>query len=333
MRTTSVMIQSLCVPCCCRCRYCLLSWDGRRAGADWARSAELAERFLGELRERRPGVAASFSFGYSMEHPDLRAALRTLRRLGSPTADFLQCDGMRMRDERECAQLMELLLEEGVRELNFTVYGLPAYHDRFAGRSGDHALLLRMMKAAGDAGLPFSTGVPLTEENIGQAGELTERLREAGSGRITLFIPHEEGRGRSLAPVRLREADLLTLSPEKRALLNRRVFRTEREWLQEREPVSDGGRMILVSLRADNIEAYERRSAESVVGELEALDEAYYSAFPGFADLAERYGDPEGDRLYRFRDLYAHYRARYGEEHGVRVYDVTDERFSGSRRT
>ena len=49
MQTTSVLIQSLCVPCGNYCRYCLLSWNGRVEGAGWERSVRLAERWLREL--------------------------------------------------------------------------------------------------------------------------------------------------------------------------------------------------------------------------------------------------------------------------------------------
>ena len=333
MKTTSVMIQSLCVPCCNRCRHCLLSWNGRVEGEEWSRSVHLAERFLGELRESRPDLNCAFSFGYSMEHPDLREALRTLRRLGSPTADFLQCDGMKLRDEAQCAELMRLLREEGVKRLNFTFYGLPGSHDRFAGRQGDAALLLRMMSAARDTGLPFSAGVCLTEENLGEMDELTGLLRDRGCEKISLFLPHEEGRGRNLAAVRCRKRDLDRLSPETRGLLDPKLWRTEGEWLREAEPLREERRSILISLRRENIADYEGRSALSLLEEIEALDERYYSAFPSFRELAETYGDPDGDRLYRIRDLNHHYRLLYGEKHRLSLYDVTDERFSGSRRT
>ena len=333
MKTTSVLIQTLCVPCHNRCRYCLLSWDGRALGADWDRSVRLAERYLKELRERCPEISGSFSFGYSMEHPDLRGAIRTLRRLGSPTADFLQCDGMKQRSEGECAGLMDMLREEGIRQLNFTVYGLEAYHDRFAGRKGDYALLLRMMGAARTAGLPFTTGIPLTAENHAEAGELVGRLLDAGSERVFLTIPHEEGRGKQLSGVRLSLREFLGLSPQVRALLNRQLYRTEGEWLAEPVAVRQERRMLLISLRPENIGAYEERDALSVIRELEGLDEAYYAAFPTFRELAALYGDPEGERLYRSGDLFAHYRAQYALEHGIRVYDVTDERQSGSRRS
>ena len=137
MKTTSVLIHSLCVPCCNYCRYCLLSWNGKVEGADWNRSVNLAERFMNELRDQQPEIKRSFSFGYSMEHPDLKSAIRILRRLGGPTADFLQCDGMKMRNDAECIELMGMLHDEGIKQLNFTLYGLSDYHDRFAGRKVD----------------------------------------------------------------------------------------------------------------------------------------------------------------------------------------------------
>ncbi len=332
IRTKSVMIQNLCVPCFNHCRYCLLSWDGKTVGTEWERSVRLAERYIQELKEKRPELTVSFSFGYSMEHPELRKAIQTLRRLGSPMAEFLQCDGLAMRDEEQCRALMRLFREERIRNLNFTVYGLKDYHDRFAGRRGDFDFLFRMMRAAREVGIPFRTGIPITRENIKDADELTGILKRAGSAAITLFIPHEEGRGKSLNPIRLRQEDLSFLSSASLRMFNRNLYRTEADWLRSPPGDMDTGRMILLSLRADTIDLYEKRDALSVLEETEALDEAYYAAFPGFEELAKEYGDYAGDSLYRIRDLHHHYRSLFAAEHCLSVYDVTDERLSGSRR-
>lgn len=331
MQTRSALIQSLCVPCCNKCRYCLLSWSDRTLGADWERSVKAAERLINELREKRPKLDCAFSFGYSMEHKNLREAICTLRRLGSPTAEFMQCDGMKMRDEKQCGELMALLRGEGVKSLNFTIYGLRDYHDHFAGRSGDFDLLLRMMKAAREAGMPFSTGVPLTSENVDEIDELADILKEAGSAKVFLFIPHGEGRGETLESIRLRQSDLMKLSPSSREFINRKLYKTEAEWLAEK-PVKEKYRQILISLTKENIENYERRPAEEILREVERLDDEYYAAFPDFSELARAYGDKSGDKLYRLRDLYRRYRKLYSAEHGINVYDVTDERYSGSRR-
>ena len=331
IQTRSIMIQNLCVPCFNRCRYCLLSWDGKTVGTEWERSIILAERFIKEIKEARPDVTVSFFYGYSMEHPNLITAIQTLRRLGSPMADLLQCDGMAMRNEEQCRELMITLKEAGIKSLNFTVYGSADYHDRFAGRRGDRDLLLRMMRAAHEAGLSFSSGIPITKENIMETDEQINVLKELGSKKITLFIPHGEGRGKSLNSIRLQQQDLSVLSPDSLKLLNRDLYRTESEWLNAPE-IKEAGRAIIISLRAENIENYENRDALSVVEEIEALDEEYYQAFPGFNELAREYGDRNGKSLYRFRDLYHHYRTLYASDHKLDIYDVTDERQSGSRR-
>ncbi len=332
MKTTSVLIHSLCVPCGNYCRYCLLSWNGKVEGADWDRSVDLAERFLNELREQQPEIKRGFSFGYSMEHPNLKGAVRTLRRLGGPTADFLQCDGMKMRNDTECIELMEMLHDEGIKQLNFTLYGLSDYHDRFAGRKGDFELNLRMMQAAKASQLPFTTGIPLTAENVHEVDDLVRILQDHGSEKVFLTIPHEEGRGKLLRDVRLGMEGFLELSEETQKLLNRTLYRTERDWLRDSEPIHDTHRTILIALRADNIDAYESRDVMSIIREIEALDENYYSSFPSFQELAEVYGDPNSEKLYRIRDLYYHYRAQYAQDYDIQVYDVTDERQSGSRR-
>ncbi|MBQ3477007.1 MAG: hypothetical protein IJH25_02405, partial [Clostridia bacterium] len=59
---------------------------------------------------------------------------------------------------------------------------------------------------------------------------------------------------------------------------------------------------------------------------------AYYGAFPSFAALLDRYGDAGGQRLYSRRDLFHRCRRQYAKEHDIHIYDVTDERQSGSRR-
>jgi len=267
-----------------------------------------------------------------MEHPELQAALEFLRQIGSPQAEYLQCDGMRMRTDAECASLAQMLADHGAPHLNFTFYGLQDYHDRFAGRRGDFTLMLRMMGAAQAAGLKVSAGIPLTKESAPQADELIARLREqVGDIRVFLFIPHEEGRGVVLDGIRFTEDELSCLSPEAHGLLNSNIFRPEKEWLGGAY-VPETKRQIIISLREDNILRYESMSPADVVAETEALDDAYYAAFPSFEELAERYGESSGSRFYRQRDLFYHYRRLYAEEFNVRVYDVTDERQSGSRR-
>lgn len=332
MKTTAIMLQSLCVPCHCRCRYCLLSWDGRTRGADYARSEGYARRFYDWVREHRPELRFSFSFGYSMEHPELFRAIEFLRSIGSPGAEFLQFDGMKFRDRQELERLTAGLAERGVRHLNFTFYGEEDYHDRFAGRRGDFRLMLDTAFAALRSGLNISAGIPLTHENVSQVHRLTLLLRGAGFEPVTLFVPHGEGRGATLEPVRFSKEDFARLDALDKPLLNQSIYRAESDWLNQGSFVPTERRALLISLTPENLDALEAAGFAKVIEAVERLDEAYYSAIPELEVLAKRYGDTDGTKYYRQRDLFAHYRKQYIATHGLRLYDVTDERQCGSRR-
>jgi len=301
------MIQNLCVPCGCRCRYCLLSWDGKPVGVSWEQGIEFGKRFITEAKELRPDLTYTYAFGYSMEHPHLQEAIQFLKEIGSPQAELLQCDGMKNRDEKSCREFTAMLADEGVKLLNFTFYGIQDYHNNFAGRPGDFEGMLRMIKAATEARLEVSAGIPVTSENVNQ--ELISILNENSCQKVSAFIPHEEGRGKSLAPVRLREMDLDKLSEKARALLNRKTYRTEREWITNSDYEDETKRLLIVSLTPDSIEHYKDMSVSDIIVEVEILDDEYYKAFPSLSELAQMYGDVNSDKLYRQRDLFYHYRS------------------------
>lgn len=331
MKTCSIMVQTLCVPCCNRCRYCLLSWDGKLPGAEYERSEAYAAAFHAWLRQNRPDLSFGFSFGYSMEHPALFRAIDFMRSIGSPGGKFLQMDGMRMRRDDQLEQLMVGLRDHGIVTLNYTFYGTEAYHDAFAGRRGDHALLLRSAKTALAAGLHVTAGIPVTRENALQADKLLSLLSQAGIRECRFFIPHEEGRGELLHEIRCRTEELHCWSDAALSRLNRKLYRTEAEWIREK-PAPPENRMLLLSLRKDNIDHFENNGFSSTIRELEELDDAYYAAFPSFSELADRYGKPESTELFSLHDLNMRYRRQYLAETNMPIHDATDETRCSSRR-
>lgn len=332
MKTTSVMLQTLCIPCHCHCRYCLLSWDGRTIGADYERSERYAKRFYDWIREKRPDLSFTFSFGYSMEHPMLFRAIDFMRSIGSPGGEFLQFDGMRLRNREELQRLTADLAKHGIKQLNFTFYGEREYHDRFAGRRGDFDLMLDTARAASEVGLQISAGIPLTKENACAVDTLTEFLRGEGFERTALFIPHGEGRGAALDPIRFSASDYVRLGDDTKKLLNTKLYRTEREWLESGDFLPTENRALIISLTPENIADFERDGFETVLSYVERLDEAYYSTVPTFEELSKRYGNAENAAFYRRRDLYLHYQKRFLADEGIHLYDVNDERQCGSRR-
>lgn len=331
MKTVSILLQTLCVPCGCRCRYCLLSWDGHCVGADYERSQDYARKFSHYIKEHRPEMDFHFTFGYSMEHPNLPEALDFLNEIGSVQGRFLQLDGMRLRSAAEADQLMEQLTAHGVKSVNFTFYGLQAYHDRFAARNGDFDHLLTIAKSAAAHGLETSAGIPLTVENADQAEQLITLLEQAGIPEISVFIPHEEGRGVHLAPIRFTLGDWEQLGPKARDKLNRKAFRPEGEWVSGTWP-EEQHRALILSLAPENIGQFEAMDFAQVICYGESLDEQYYASLPSFAELCRLYGNPGGDAFYSKRDLFRHYQMHYIADHNLTLYDVTDERFCGSRR-
>lgn len=84
--------------------------------------------------------------------------------------------------------------------------------------------------------------------------------------------------------------------------------------------------MLTLSLTSENIEGLEAISAEDIAAMLEGLDEEYYRFMPAPAELAVRYGNPRGRRMYRLRDLLLLWRQRFYAEFGGNRPNMDDER-------
>lgn len=332
MRTVSINVMNLCVPCACRCRYCLLSWDGRTQGAEDRRAQAYARRFHDWLKENRPEMSFLYGFGYAMEHPRLMEAIDFCRATGSATGEFLQLNGMAMRTPAELFRLLTEAKGRGVQLINLTFYGTEVYHDRFAGRNGDFRLLLDTLSAAEKARLPAAVDMPLTLESAPLAEALLAAVAPFHPVKTRLFVPHSEGRGRTLEPIRLTLPAFEALPEGVRALMNRRVFRTEAEWLAAGDFPVQEKRVLTLNLTVENIAFFEQQPFEETIAYLEALDDAYYGALPDMAALAARYGDASSDRMYSLRDLQMRYERRYIVENGLDLPDMNDERGHFSRR-
>lgn len=332
VETVSVNVCNLCVPCCCRCRYCLLSWDGNIRGVDYDRSAAYAGRFYEWLKENRPDLGFAFYWGYSMEHPKLLETVDFLREIGSPGGKFLQFDGMKFRNDHEIRQLLRDLKARGTELIDLTFYGTEAYHDRFAARQGDFHYLMRILKAADEVGLSVNAGLALNHENARQAGELLNMLQMHRLNHVFAFVPHGEGRGASLEPIRFRQEDYDVLHESVKAVFNRRKFRPEGEWVREGKFSTAQKRVLTVGLTPENVEFFENMDFADTIAYLEKLDEDYYSAIPALSELAEMYGNPGEERFYSERDLYLKFQRRYIRDQKLNLHDMNDELGCFSRR-
>lgn len=332
MNTVSINVMNLCVPCENRCRYCLLSYDGKTNGVDFERSTVYAKRFFDWLKVNRPEISFLFGFGYSMEHPNLENAIKFCQSIGSITGEFLQFDGMKFRSESELEALLSKLKSLGIKLIDLTFYGTEQYHDRFAARNGDFRLMMDTLHAANKVDLDVSVSIPLTHENVSQADDLLNQLDKFRIARFACFVPHSEGKGHLLDRVRLTLADYEQLSDRVKSHFNRERFRPEQEWTQEKALPCSDKRALTVTLRPDNVDFFEYLSFEETISYLEKLDDTYYQTVPSFPELLAMYGDSNGANMYSARDLYLHYQRKYIAEHDLQVYDINDERQCFSRR-
>lgn len=332
VKTVSIYVSNLCVPCENRCRYCLLSWDGKLLGVDYERSRTYAQRFYSWLKEYRPDLNFVFYYGYSMEHPQLLQAIDFARKIGSPGGKFLQFDGMKFRSDDEIRQLLTSIQAYGIELIDLTFYGTRDYHDRFAARKGDFDYMIRILEIANQVGLPVNAGIALNRENADQAGALLEDLRRHKLNHIFCFVPHAEGRGETLNPVRLRQSDYDTLPESVKELFNTRKFRSEGQWVQEGNFSQPERRALGISLTPETMDFFENQDFGDTISYLEQLDDAYYSAIPPLTQLAALYGDPEGDCFYSERDLFLNYQRRWIADRGLKLHDMNDERQCFSRR-
>lgn len=324
MKTASIGVENLCVPCRAACRYCLLSSCGRATGVSYDKGKSFAARFLSELREKRPDLGSYYYIGYCMDAPDLADYIRFCRETGSPSAKFLQFNGLSLRDERETAELVGMVKAEGVETIDLTFYGTRDYHDRFSGRAGDFDFLLRILAAANRERLAVTASIPLIRENMGQMEELLDTLLAHGLGAFTIFLPHSKGRGGALDGQRLTKREFDTLSDRVKAHFIKARCQTEGEWLRENVWPEPEQRTLTLCLTEENIGRLEAMPAEDIVRFLEELDDNYRAQVPPLAELARLYGNREGERLFRLRDLHLSWQQRYLREH-LGIYDMNDE--------
>lgn len=331
MKTTSINVMNLCVPCENRCRYCLLSYEGKVGGVDYKYSEAYAKRFYAWLRENRPDLSFHFGFGYSMEHPNLLEAIDFCQSISSATGEFLQFNGMRFRTDEELEVLLLQLQSHGIKLIDLTFYGTEAYHDHFAARPGDYRLMMHTLAQANKIGLDVTVSIPITHENAEQMNDLIAELEQYRTQHIVCFVPHSEGRGWLLNPVRFSAKDYEKLSENVRKHINADRFKIESDWLKCGFPVNTK-RTLTVTLNPENITLFESLSFAETIAYLEKLDNDYYAVIPTVEELAKTYGNPNSDRYYSARDLYLNYQQRYIADNKIEIYDINDERQCFSRR-
>ena len=325
MKTVSFGIANYCVSCRAHCRYCLLSSCGRAEGVSYSDGIVFARRMLDELSEKKPELSSSYYIGYCMDTPELFAYIDFCREYHSPGARFLQMNGFAFRDAKKLQALMNGIRDSGVQLIDLTFYGTEDYHDRFAGRTGDFRFLLQMLAAANQAGLPVNISVPLIRENLDQMAELRCFLSFSRVEKYAYFLPHSKGRGKLLQDQRITKQEFDLLPEEIKRSFQTVRHMTEAEWLSSCDFAEPEKRNLTLVLTLDNLPRFNSMSAEEILMELEALDDRFLAQMPSARELAARYGNPQNQQLFRFRDLLLKWQQEYIAETGNRIFDMHDE--------
>ncbi len=329
IRTKSINICNLCVPCCCHCRYCLLSYEGKLVGVDYFRGLNYAKRFKKWLSNVHPDVNFMYYFGYSIETPNLLKSIDDLKEVNSVMTSFLQFNGLNIRQKDELEKYLQEIKANGIKLIDITFYGLKDSHDKFAGRKGDFDYLMQIVEYAKKIELNFQIGVAVTGENLNELEDLISIL-EKFTNNIRLFVPHCGGRGKYIENIKISKFDYEKLSDRVKKYFNRESFKTISEWNNSKlSEVKE--RVLSLSLLSTNIDELENQSFEKTYQSLEKLDEDFYSNFPSLKELLNMYKGVDDDSLYSKKGVYAYLRRRYIEDNNLDIQDI-DERFSYSVR-
>ncbi|MBN2054842.1 radical SAM protein [bacterium] len=315
------------MPCVNRCRHCYYHGGDHYRMMPVERIRLVLER-AAELKDSYPMVMVHY-FDEPTLHPDFLSLMEYQAELGLlPEGYFLPTNGFgpaRMNDAQ-----WERLKAAGVSELQLTFYGIGAGHDAFAGRHGAYDDLVKTLVQARRHGLSCYSGIVLHCGNATDIAGIRQTIMDlAGNGlRVGWFICGWLGRGADDA-IRPRQADLanrsgpaghfMAESEHRRLILEDDALGGQPavpgicDFLSlEVQPdltVYYGGGcdhapppellpfLRLGSLAEEGFAAMAARAAATPPEPFRLLGNITWRV------LAERYGDPDNDRVYWQQDL------------------------------
>ncbi len=238
--------------------------------------------------------------------------------------NWISLGGLKMRSEDEMRRWLAELQQHGLMGLSATFVGHGAVHDRWNGRRGDFDFMMRTIRAALDLGLEFSDQHILIKSSLPIMLELFHQLEELMPSAKTHHVrmAYYNGHGAHREDERMTELERDTLPDRIAGLLNKHkntVMRSEREWVEffRTNDVAYDVRMRL-EITTANIDRLEEMSLAEIFAGLEERARATLSSLPSMPELAERYGDLDGRKIYNFHlDLDRYWLNRYLQDHPI----------------
>lgn len=294
-------------PCGCRCRHCLLESGQRLSGVSFDRTMALAERFV-RWREDNglPNFPIEIGFGYACDvTPRFLRTLEFSRELGA-TGKHVPVKGRAFMDEDTLRQDLLTLKAHGVENIGLTFYGLPEFHDRWAGRRGDFEHTMLAARLTAECGLNRYDTVFASRQSAADLPELLERLDGVpGCGERIVCAWDYRGRGKRLEDERLTTEEVAALPAHVREQMDS-AYKPESDWVKA-VLVGDyprkSRRYYMLTLWDENIEGLEATDPGDILRGMRERDDRMYQSIPAMPALAELYGNESGNRLYTLRDL------------------------------
>jgi len=320
-KVLDLTIEANVSPCAHICRYCSIGDRGPKFPL--TRWMAFVERFLDWQKAQgpeAPGVQGGFLPAFNF---DLNALVRLnqwLKGTQGFTLTWIPLGGVKMRSELE---MRKWLLERqaiGIEGVSGSFVGHGAVHDRWNGRHGDFAFLMRTLRTAAELGMKHGTTLFLTKSSLPLMDELArilDALPTPYDGRHVRPF-YYIGHGAHHDAERITEEDRDNLPAFVKESVGRDFdLRSEREWIEivrgEKETPQD--LYLHLELTADNIDRLEAMSCDEIFADLETRARATLSAFPSLRELCEAYGDHYGTKIYIPVDIARRWLFRFLDAH------------------
>ena len=291
------------------------------------------------------------------EHPHPAAAWSLLRRAevgqegfhATEESRLIPTDGWRLGTDPDWPRLLQDLQRVGVRHVWFTFLGLEPTHDQLCKRAGTFAAIVSALERCAAVGLATGANIVVSTRNTGEIAELAGRIRALGAEPfVPTYVQGWTPLGVAYECIRPEPADLVGLppagldvnwgyrefwaNPEAHAegMLTRAVIEAAPAValdLGKDEP-EEGTLDLFVDATLDlwagsllappmwRVANLRRDTPEAVHGKLVAL--AWPPRPPSDAELAQRYGHPEGRQVHMGRlSLRRKWVAAWRAEHHV----------------
>jgi len=314
-------------PCAHICRYCLVSETRKGSKLPFARFEQLVHRFYDWRDSGRADINIRTFIGPSFDYDieTLKGVGRLRARRGG-TFEILNLGGLRVRDPDALKSWIEERQSAGIVGFHTSLAGCGKIHDRWNGRAGDFDYQISILRMAGERGMVRQERLFLTRNTLPLFDQLLDIMEaipgEARSRIVTPFF--YAGLARRYEDERITE-EIRDALPERITQLRRGRFS---EWWSEREwmPIlmETAGRPRKLAMKLDvhegNIDELESSSCEEIFASQERLYREGYQRMPSLEALCERYGEPDGRKVYMLpRDLEQKWMDMHERETGVKI--------------